>query len=57
MSTDTIRTDQPHREQSSTSVATGTTETLASIVAIVKHDCQQDAGTYLQETEVPHGGE
>ena len=57
MSTDTIRTDEKQRETNSASVATSTTETLASIVASVKQDCRQAAQAYLEETKVPHGGE
>ena len=53
MTTDTIRTE----EKISAGVTTSTTETLASIVATVKRDCQQAAKTYLNETKVPHGGE
>ena len=53
MSTDTIRT-----EEEKTAIAnTCTTETLAAIVATVKRDCKQAAKTYLEETEVKHGGE
>lgn len=57
MSTDTIRTEEKQSDKSGASVATSTTETLASIVAGVKQDSRQAAKAYLEETEVPHGGE
>lgn len=57
MSTDTIRTEEKQCDKSGASVATRTTETLASIVADVQQDSRQDAKAYLEETEVPHGGE
>ena len=53
MTTDTIRTE----EKNTASVTISTPETLASIVAVVKRDCQLDAKAYLEETKVPHGGE
>jgi len=53
MTTDTIRTE----EENSASGTTSTMETLASIVATVKRDCQLAAKDYLEETKVPHGGE
>jgi hypothetical protein len=53
MTTDAIRTE----EKNSESVTTSAPETLASIVATVKRDCQQAAKAYLDETKVPHGGE
>ena len=33
------------------------TKSMQEIVAIVRRDSQSDAKAYLQETEVPHGGE
>ena len=57
MSTDTIRTDEKQGEKTRASVTTATPETLASVVASVKQDCQQAAKAYLEETKVPHGGE
>jgi len=57
MSTDTIRTEEKLCEQHSATVEAKATVTLASIVATVKHDCQQNAKAYLSETEVKHGGE
>jgi len=57
MSTDTIRTDEKQGETRAASVATSAAETLASIVADVKHDCRLSARAYLEETEVRHGGE
>ena len=53
MTTNTIRTE----EEKTATASTSTTETLAAIVTTVKRDCKQAAKVYLEETEVPHGGE
>ena len=53
MTTDTIRKE----ENKTATASTCTTETLAAVVTSVKRDCKQAAKAYLEETEVPHGGE
>lgn len=57
MSTDTIRPEEKQTEQGQAGAAERSAAALASIVNKVKTDSQQDAGSYLEETKVPHGGE
>ena len=57
MTTDTLRTDEKHTEKACAIAVPSTTDALASIIASVKHDSQQAAKAYLEETKVPHGGE
>jgi hypothetical protein len=39
------------------STAADQAELLRSLVARVRQDCQQQSDEYLDQTEVPHGGE